>query len=170
MLEQPALSSRAGHAARLLEVVLAHPENAALDHIVRDATARLHADGALLSLLIDRQVVIASWGIYAPQICRATEMPFDNSVCANVLRSDEPLAIPDTTVDPRVSSAPVVRDGGLGAYLGVPVRCHGDSVGVLCVYATQARPWADEDISALVHLADDAAEKLQQADQPRADR
>jgi GAF domain-containing protein len=158
--EQQSVSPRAAHAANLLETVLAEADSTALDHLVDTATTELSGDGALLSLLTDRQVVIAASGSLAPQICRATEIAFDDTVCANVLRSDGTLAIPDTALDARVSSAPVVRAGALGAYLGAPVRCGGHTVGVLCVYNEHPRPWTEDDIAALTRIADEAATQL----------
>ncbi len=160
MSEQQALSPRASRAAALLDALFASAQNAALHRLVQAATIELGADGALLSLLTDRQVVIAADGSVARHVAPATELSFDDTICANVLRSDDPLSIPDTERDARVSSAPIVRDGDLGAYLGAPVRCHGDTVGVLCVYGHHARPWSQDNIAALTQLANQAGNEL----------
>ncbi len=164
MHQQQALSSRAAHAVRLLETLLAGTWSAAFDRLVETTTTELRSDGALLSLLTDRQVSIAACGTLAPQICRGTEISFDDTICANVLRGDSPLVVPDTALDARVSSVPAVHAGDLGAYLGVPVHCHEDVVGVLCAYSSRPRPWTDEDIATLVRLAGQAGIELQQAE------
>ncbi|NPC96558.1 SpoIIE family protein phosphatase [Nocardioides sp. zg-DK7169] len=64
-----------------------------------------------------------------------------------------PLVLPDTRADARSAALACVRDGGVGAYLAVPVaRESGRILGVLGVLDTAPRSWSEHDRDLLEHL------------------
>ncbi|GAA2015734.1 EAL domain-containing protein [Nakamurella flavida] len=71
-----------------------------------------------------------------------------------VLKLGAPLVVPDARVDPRFARHPGVRSGGLGSYLGVPVRARGaEPVGVLCVLDAQAHVITAAEVTRLIDFA-----------------
>ena len=126
-----AMSSRAQQAQRLTDSVLAHKDCLArVDELVRAVAVTLTVDFASLSVLTDRQITVSAYSPAAPRLQpsmlhRGAETPFEDTVCANVLRSNERFAIPDAHLDPRISSIPAVTAGLVGAYLGSPLRHEG---------------------------------------------
>jgi len=80
-----------------------------------------------------------------------------DAFCRRVWHTGEPIVIPDTELDPRVTRVyPGVR-----SYLGVPVRDRqGPVLGTLCVRGPEPRAWTPEDVELLEGLADAAAAEL----------
>ena len=143
MLDQLALSPRARLADDLARAIL-DPEvdTARLDHLVESVPIAAQAASSYLSLLSDRQVTARATGAYAGRSPRGTELPLEDSICANALRSEAVMAISDTANDERVSSLPMVVDRAVGAYLGAPVHSvDGEMIGMLCVIDDYPRVW-----------------------------
>ena len=148
-----ALSTRAALARELADAAVQHPDHSGLDALVRSAASALKADIASLSMLSDEQITVSGCGPADALPPRGTAMPFEDTICANALRTDEPLVIPNTAQDARVSSVPAVRDGHVGAYLGAPLRHPEGIVGVLCVVSSSPRAWSERDIETLDGIA-----------------
>jgi GAF domain-containing protein len=151
-----ALTPRAARADRLANR-LAGGFAATLDAIVERVRDQADADGAHLGLLADRQIT-ASQCVRAgdgsePGVSELVERgqatPYEDTICANVLRLDDDLLIPDTADDERVSSLPAVQSGAVGSYAGVPVRLDDAIVGVLCLWNTAPHPWSDAELALL---------------------
>lgn len=156
-----ALSARANRAHRLAQAI--GPDGAPrLDAIVDSARAALATGGVHLSLLTDRQITASTGAV--DTIPRGTETPFDDTICANALRSNEPVVIDDTARDSRVSSIPAVVSGAVGAYLGMPVRVDHSVVGVLCVFDDAPRQWTELDRAQLQSYTRDIEKELVRLD------
>ena len=154
------LSERARHAQRLADSVLLREDCLTqIDELVRSAAVRLRADIASLSMLSDRQITVSAHSpgdssARSPMLNRGAETAFEDTVCANALRSDELLIIPDAHLDPRISSIPAVTDGTVGAYLGSTLHHDGAIVGMLCAVTTQPKTWTADQVEILDAIAD----------------
>ncbi|SHF54396.1 GAF domain-containing protein [Jatrophihabitans endophyticus] len=156
------LSRRAQRAHELAEAVSRSDAATTLDPRLAALCDELRTDGAALSAVSDRRVTLAGCGLVERVAPTGTHVPLDDAICANVLRHDGLLAIPDTRLDARVASIPVVLAGQVRAYLGSPVRCDGVLVGVLCVIAGEPRDWTADDEAVLTRYADEFARELRQ--------
>ncbi len=84
--------------------------------------------------------------------------------CLATSTGTDPLVVPDAAADPRTATAPAVLDGGVGAYLGVPlVGRDGRVLGTLCVTDPAPRAWSAADIALLTDLAGAAVTELELA-------
>lgn len=155
-----ALSARAARAKRVVDAVLSADDPSQLDVLVARVSEKLGVTGAHLSMLTDRQVTAASGGALMEVSRRGAEVAFDDTICANTLRAESMLAIPNAAVDPRVSSIPAVQQHQVAAYLGLPLRRDGLTVAVLCAFDEQPREWTDADITTLSELADEVLAEL----------
>ncbi|MFS0704013.1 SpoIIE family protein phosphatase [Cellulomonas sp. 179-A 9B4 NHS] len=132
----------------------------ALQSLVELAAQLLGTPSAEVSLLGEERVVVG--GVDALPGPVGTRTPLEESLCARVGASGEPLVVEDAATDPRLAGAAAVRDGRLGAYLGVPLR--GDDrrvVGAMCVHQPTARRWTAQEVATLEHLATAASTQLE---------
>jgi GAF domain-containing protein len=157
-----ALSARAERAKQLADIVLA-ADIVHLDALLDRAVRELHTAAAHLSLLTDRHIT-ASASPMLEGSDRGAQRPFDETICANALRSESMLAIPNTASDPRVASMPAVQSGRVAAYLGLPLRHDGFTVAVLCVVDDQPRVWTESDVATLTELAASVLAELARLD------
>jgi PAS domain S-box-containing protein len=79
-------------------------------------------------------------------------------ICALVADAEAPVAIADSSTDPRTAGptgpAAVLGDGHVGSALGVPMLTSAGTVlGVLCVFGSVPRTWTDRDRELLEDLA-----------------
>jgi len=72
-----------------------------------------------------------------------------------------PLVLKDARNDPVFMNHPVVRGGGVVAYLGIPLIDHdGHAIGTLCVFDDKPRLWGTGHIQVLSDLAQLAVERI----------
>lgn len=130
------------------------PPELVFDRVTRIAEGLLCADTVLFSLVdSDRQFFKSACGLPEPW-ATARETALTHSFCKHVVVTDEPLIVEDARTDPRVTENLAVRDLGVIAYLGVPVRDpSGERLGALCAIGTKPRPWSAEEIAAMSDLA-----------------
>jgi GAF domain-containing protein len=157
------LSARGARAHELASSTLQDHADGVLDRLVADAATLLDVAGVNVSVLSDRQVTVAGLTPDGAAADRGLEIDFEDSICANALRTDEPRVIPDTRADARVSSIPAVADGPVRSYLGSAIRTDEGVVAVLCVYDVEPRAWNEQDIATLARLADDVRSELLRA-------
>jgi len=98
---------------------------------------------------------------------RGLEVPAQGSVSGEVLRVGKTVAIADAATDERVLQ-PVVRFGGLGPALFVPLRSRGRTFGTWMVGRRRGRPgFTDADVELMETFADQAAVAFQYASAQR---
>lgn len=111
--------------------------DAVLDDVVQLAARLTNMPIALVTLVdADRQILKARVGL------EEQVTPRDTAFCAHaILNPDEPMVIPDTTLDPRLSDNPYVTGPPqLRTYIGVPlVNGEGFALGTLCVMGGEPR-------------------------------
>ncbi len=84
--------------------------------------------------------------------------------CAHaIMTPDRPLVVPDATRDPRFAANPLVAGPvGIRFYAGAPlVDADGYALGALCVVDRITRQIGEEDLAALVKLAEAAVTALE---------
>ncbi len=130
--------------------LLDSPPEEAFDRFTRRVQRALGVPVALLSLVdVDRQYLKSAQGVGDVR-----ETPISHSFCRHVVEAGMPLVVADARLDERVRQNPAIREFGVIAYAGVPLRtCEGHTLGSLCAIAHQAREWTPEDVELLEDLA-----------------
>lgn len=151
-LHQLTDSERDGVEALVGYGILDTPNEPEFDAIVIEAAAALGAPIALISLLDEnRQWFKAKVGL------AIDETPRSISFCTFAIRGHGVFSVPDTTVDDRFSSNPLVTGNpNIRSYAGAPLKTSsGIRMGTLCVLDTTAgrTPGAAEQAK-LMELAD----------------
>ncbi len=95
------------------------------------------------------QTYPAEVGVGAP----CTAVPDALSFCAEVVDTGRALAVSDAGSHPVYSMNPMVLDGVIGAYAGVPLVDDGVVLGSVSIFHDQAREFTDEDLEVLRHQA-----------------
>ncbi len=106
----------------------------------------LGAPICLVSLVDDRrQFFKAELGL-GGAAGAARQTPLTHSFCQHVVTSGAPLVVDDATAHPLVRDNLAIRDLGVKAYLGAPIRSpDGFVLGSLCVIDTKPRRWLPRD-------------------------
>jgi GAF domain-containing protein len=134
------------------------PASDRLDGLTKRAAQQLGTPMAFMSLLDERRVFFAGQ-FGAPEPIAATrENTPEASYCQYVVALDDVLVVNDSLTDPLVLDHPATTDGGVRAYLGVPLRRDGYCIGSMCVVDERPRDWSDDDLDALRALASSALE------------
>lgn len=125
----------------------------AFDRITRIVSRVLDVPVALVSLLEPhRQQFWSAVGLPEP-LASASGMPISPFLCQRVMDAEAPLSIEDAACTPW-RDHPAIRDSGIAAYLGVPLRCpDGHAVGALCAIDHTPRAWSDFHLQTLTDLA-----------------
>jgi PAS domain S-box-containing protein len=131
---------------------------AVLREVAAQAPTLLGADACSIQLVEDDQLVVrAAAGRDTAGLLEARR-PGGAGPAAEVLRTHEPVALPDVSQDARLAAADPFLAAGNNGYLGVPLRgSDGALEGVLAVYSRPPRIWRAEEIEALGALALTAA-------------
>jgi GAF domain-containing protein len=130
-----------------------------LDRLTQEASERLHAPTARVTLVDDyRQVFIKAFG-RSNALGDATETSLDSSYCKYVVAYNDVLVVEDAEHDP------LVRDNkatelGLRSYLGVPLRSQGQVIGSFCVFDDKPREWSMEDLNGLEEIAHEVMQHI----------
>jgi serine/threonine protein kinase len=131
--------------------VLDTPPDATFDAITRLAGRMLQVPIALITLIdMDRVWFKSKQGWDADQVDR------DVSFCATTNPgTGTPWSIPDAQADERTRSNPLVTAGPeVRAYAGAPLITHdGHTLGALCVFDREARPFTEVELENLKDLA-----------------
>lgn len=104
----------------------------------------------------DRETVLwASQSDAYPDLRPGSTVTLKDTVCRRVLEGRVAGVIADTARTPAVRDVPLVRDGSIGAYLGVPLRTADAHLYMLCCLARERRPeLGDEDIRFLAGVGE----------------
>ena len=131
------------------------------DGLLRVAARVAGTPLAAISLVDDIRAVVRN-GLGIPPL---TLLPAD-SPCATVTRDAAPLVVPDTLLDPRFRTSPIVTGPpGIRFYLGLPIPApQGQALGSLCCMDTRPRhaPVPPEDLALLADLAAQVGESMRQ--------
>lgn len=135
----------------------AHPLNT-LDSVVEVAVRLFDVPAAAVNLVGDTEVFFASsFGI------GECDMRREVSFCAHAVNGGDVMVVPDARLDPRFHDNPLVEDGLIVFYAGVPLRApSGHALGALCIVDARARSDLDaRERESLRLLARLAAEKME---------
>ncbi len=125
-----------------------------LDSLVDLASLIADTPIALLSLVdAEEQVFKAAVGL------EVDRLPRETSFCGHaILEPSAPMVVEDPTTDSRFADNPLVTDGPVGFYAGVPIlTSQGHAIGTLCVVDDAPRNLNDRQMAALSRLAAQAA-------------
>ena len=141
--------------------LLDSPREEVYDRITRAAADALDAPHAAVSLIdVDRQFFKSTVGMGGDSP-EERQVPLDRSVCQYAVANGAPLILEDARVDPVFKNHPVVRDGSVVAYLGIPlIDDDGNAIGTLCVFDDKPRLWGTGHVQVLSDLAALAAERI----------
>ncbi|MFT4745093.1 MAG: GAF domain-containing protein [Nitriliruptoraceae bacterium] len=130
------------------------PVDPAFERHVRLTRRLLDVPVALVTLVTPRRQWFVATGGLAPPWALARQTPLHDSLCQHVVLDDAPVGIVDARTDTRFGAAGAVRELGVIAYLGVPLRSpEGVPLGALCAIDSEPRVWTTQDIEALNDLA-----------------
>ncbi len=136
--------------------------DAAFGRLTRLAIRLLGVPSAHVTLVdAQRQFHLSYPGLREP-LAAARQVPLDYSFCKHVVKSAEPLIVPDARLHPLLADSPVISELGIIAYAGVPiVTAAGDVFGALCAVDTRPRVWSESDVATLVDLAASAITEVE---------
>ena len=119
----------------------------------------LDMDSALVSEITGGREVVrwaAGEGDYA-----TVSAALEETICARLLDGRIGPVVTDTKAEPSLNTLEAVRDGSIGAYLGVPFTTADARLYVLCCLAGEARPdLGDGDVHFLRGLAESVRSHL----------
>jgi PAS domain S-box-containing protein len=127
-------------------------EEEAFDRLTRLAAKLTGAPVTFLSLVDeDRDYYKSCFGF--PEPLASDRQMTGTTFCHYALRSDGPLVIEDTLADPVYREVPTVASLGVRAYLGIPLRTKGVTIGSFCAMDFQPRAWSPLQIEVMEELA-----------------
>ncbi len=120
----------------------------------------LDMDSALVSEITGGREVVrwaAGEGDYA-----SVSAALEETICGRLLDGRIGPVVSDTTAEPSLNTLEAVRDGTIGAYLGVPFTTADARLYVLCCLAREARPdLGERDVHFLRGLAESVRSHLE---------
>lgn len=127
----------------------------AYDRITNLASRTLCAPISLVSLIAgDRQFFKSSCGL-PEELKRVRETPLSLSTCKHVVAGGKPLVVNDMLQDPVLKGSLSVKELGVRAYLGYPIRSRsGVVIGSFCVIDVKPREWTEDDTAFIEDLAE----------------
>lgn len=130
-----------------------------LARVVRDA---LGVPIALVSIVEpDRQAFPGAVGL-SGEVAERRTTPLTHSFCQYVVADDAPLVIPDAREDERLRTNLAIRDLGVIAYAGYPLKDgSGTTIGSVCAIDSQPRRWSERDVRMLGDIAAACSTELQ---------
>jgi len=145
------MSSRSDEVRSLIDLV--GSSSLCVDRLTRVAQRALSASGVFVSLIDGHfQTIISASGLVVTDELRRT--PVAEGICRHVVESVQPVMIHDACAHPLSRDLPVVREGTIAAYLGVPLTLEsGVTVGALCAIEETPRIWRAADIDTLHDVA-----------------
>lgn len=155
-LEEP------GRLAALRELgLLDAPEEATLERYVRLLQNALGAPVALVSLVDDhRQFFTNRLGLPEPWKT-SRETPLTHSFCKHVVAERSELIVENAPEHPVVRDNLAIRDLGVKAYAGVPIRTEdGHVLGSFCAIDSEPRVWTQRELSILRDLAESVSAEM----------
>lgn len=139
--------------------LLDSPPEESFDRLTRLARRILGTSVATISLVDEHRQFFKSMagrlGEAAADESPVRETPLSHSLCQFVVRHGAPLNVYNTRTDVRTRDSLAVSEGGIGAYLGVPlINESGYVLGTLCAAEPQPRLWSEDDLQTLMDLVE----------------
>jgi len=136
--------------------------DAEFDRLAATVARELGVDRSIVVLVSKAgQVIPGAYGLPEPWATRRS-MPLSHSLSQRVAATGEPLVVRDAREHPVFADSPSVRELGVVAYAGMPLRdAHGRPIGVLVACDTAPRDWTAAELEALRRLAAEASRQLQ---------
>ncbi|MEO7774585.1 MAG: GAF domain-containing sensor histidine kinase [Steroidobacteraceae bacterium] len=133
-----------------------------LDRFTRIAQQALGVPVVLVSLVDGhRQFFASQLGLPDPWAKRR-QTPLSHSFCQHVVTDEAELIVTDARRNPRVSDNLAVRDLGVIAYAGFPIRGNDELVlGSFCAIDRDTREWTDRELSILSDLAASVSKEIE---------
>ncbi|WP_229069076.1 ATP-binding protein [Actinoplanes sp. DH11] len=128
-----------------------------LDAMAGLAAKLLHAPMAAVTLVGDEEEHFVGVHRLPESLTAQGRAPLAYSVCKYIVSQDHPVFVGDMLTDDtgQLRDHPLATEYGVRAFLGVPVRDSRDRpVGSLTVLGTETRQWTDDDVAALVEIAE----------------
>ena len=123
------------------------------DRLTRLVRQFLHVPVALVSLVDDRRQFFKAAAGLGGWAGEARQTPLTHSFCQHVVTSGQSLVVADARADEMLCSNLAVRDLGVIAYLGFPIRSpDGFVLGSFCAIDTKPRIWAQPEIDLMAEL------------------
>lgn len=129
------------------------------EHLTRLAARVLGVRMAFVILIdSDRQINLSCW---PPDASAGLQLSREQSFCQYVVASSAPFVVDDARRVPELASGPVVRELGVVAYAGVPLRSmDGEVLGCFSAADGEPREWTEDDLATLTDLASAASAEL----------
>jgi formate hydrogenlyase transcriptional activator len=142
--------------------LLDSPPEEAFDRLTRLARAVLHVPVALVSLVGgDRQFFKSQCGLSEP-LATTRQTSLRDSFCKHAVGSREPLLVTDARRHPKFERNPVVIEGDVIAYAGIPlITSDGHALGTFCVVDEEPHDWTEEEIAILRVLASSTMSEIE---------
>ena len=137
------------------------PSEECFDRFTRLACRLLNVPISLVSLVDERrQFFKSSCGLSEP-VLSARETGHSHSFCKHVVGQAKPLIVQDARKNGLVRENLAIRDLGVIAYAGFPLRtATGQVLGSFCAIDTQVRDWKETELDSLEALADSVATEI----------
>ncbi|MEM1362353.1 MAG: GAF domain-containing protein [Pseudomonadota bacterium] len=114
-----------------------------LSHLCHFLLSSAGCDGILVSRSIDEgQCVLAKSG-QKMEYKKGQVIPTSHTICHHTASMGVPLIIDDTFAHPLVKRSKAVTEGGVGAYMGVPIDMEGQEKRVICAVNFRRKQWKD---------------------------
>ncbi len=126
-------------------------------HALELAARETSMDVAFVSEVAhDRETVLwTSTSAAYPDLQPGSSAALEDTVCRRVLQGRVAGVVPDTKRISALRDVPLVRDGSIGAYLGVPLRTADARLYMLCCVSRDGRPQlGDEDLRFLAGVTE----------------
>ena len=114
-------------------------------------------------LLVDREAGQLRLGAVRGMTADRFPIPLEGSLSGRVASTGEPVFSPDSVHDPRNAMADLDREVGILTYLGLPIKCREEVVGVLTFHTTAPRHYSPEEQAYLATFAAQAAIAIENA-------
>lgn len=149
---EAALAAPARLAAVVRSELLDSKPEAAFDALTQLAAALVHVPASFVTIL-DRGRDFYKSQVGFPPILADAQQFEGRTFCQHMLVHDASLVIPDTAVSPSWQAVPSVDAFGVRAYVGIPLRLDGQTIGSFCVIDREPRAWTTEELAVIEQLA-----------------
>ncbi|MGU3293537.1 GAF domain-containing protein [Williamsia sp. M5A3_1d] len=134
---------------------------AAYDRIAAMAVDALDVPCAGVSLVSDEKQWFCSAAGLTGELAQTRTVSLDRSLCRVAVSTGAPLIIEDARVHPTLSDHPIVADGTVVAYAGIPLTdATGLAIGTLCAWDDKPKQWTTGHVQVLEDLATIVRERI----------